>query len=410
MVSEVSWEKINGSLNRFTRLQLMELDTCARCGLCTNNCPVFAGSGEAGYAPGVRASKMLRLLDKYNGLWSRLTGPKTVTMEEIEELADSVYNCTLCGRCMETCPFGFQTYELWGKLRSVIHELGYQGKNIARLEALLSDARNPYGLDADTRLDWADYTDFEDLPQKENAEIAYFVGCTTAYKGANQEIAHSIGSLLNAMGEDWTVLGENEWCCGSPIFLSGDEEASILYSQHNVDLIKERGIKKVITGCSGCFRILKWEYPVILGEALPFEVLHAVEYLRDMVASGKVEFEPLDARVTYHDPCELARLGGVINAPRDILRSFAKDFVELPENGIDSRCCGGGGLLQSTNNELRMAVIKNRLEQVKMSGAKILTSSCPACKLAYIDGVREYGYDVEVLDIMELASRQIRRV
>jgi Fe-S oxidoreductase len=168
------------------------------------------------------------------------------------------------------------------------------------------------------------------------------------------------------------------------------------------------GAKKVITGCSGCFRILKWEYPIILGKKLPFQVVHAVEYLRDKVVSNQLKIETLKDRVTYHDPCELARLGGVIEAPREILRAFAKNFVELPENGIDSRCCGGGGLLQSSNNSLRMAVIKKRLDQVKDSGAKILTSSCPACKMTYLDGVREFGYDLEVLDLVELVARQLK--
>ena len=96
-----------------------------------------------------------------------------------------------------------------------------------------------------------------------------------------------------------------------------------------------------------------------------------------------------------------------MDAPRQVLKSFARDYVELPENRLDSRCCGGGGHLQSVNNPLRMAVVKHRLNQVKEAGARILTSGCPACKLAFVDGVREEGLDIEVMDLVELVARQL---
>lgn len=408
MESELIQKKLDETLGKLSRRQLVELDTCARCALCTGKCPIYGGVHEANYSPSVRASKMAKLVNMNRGILTRIRGRREVTEGQVMDLANSVYNCTLCGRCVESCPFGFQTHELWMSLRGFVHSTGCQSAGISRMEAQLSETRNPYGLDPETRLDWVDYTGLDKFPRKDRAEIAYFVGCTAAYKSANQGVAFSIASILNRMGEDWTALGDREWCCGSPVILSGDEEGAREYVAHNVELIEKMGVKRVVTGCSGCFRILKWEYPIILGKKLPFEVSHFVEYLADAVTAGKIKVDPLVERVTYHDPCELARLGGVIVAPRNVLRSFASDFVELPEHGLDSRCCGGGGLLQSSNNDLRLAVIKNRLEQVKSTGAKILTSSCPSCKLAYLDGVREFGYDVEVLDLVELVARQMK--
>jgi len=111
--------------------------------------------------------------------------------------------------------------------------------------------------------------------------------------------------------------------------------------------------------------------------------------------------------VSYHDPCELSRLGGVVDAPREALGYLAGDFVELPEHGVDVRCCGGGGLLQATDNEMRLAIARVRLEQALELGVEVLTSACPACKLAFVDGVRAFDMDIEVLDLMELAARQL---
>ena len=395
------------ALRRFTRRQLMELDTCARCALCTEKCPAYAESKAPNHAPGVRSSKTVRLYNRQFGLRARLLGPKPITAGEVADLADSAFNCTLCGRCMETCPFGLQTHELWTRVRSLVHEVGGTPANVMTLNETLEESRNPYGLDADMRLDWADYTGLDEVPINGKAEVAYFVGCTTAFKGANHEVAYSIAEILNQLGEDWTLLGEEEWCCGSPLLLAGDEEGAREFARHNVEALEARGVKTVITGCAGCFRIFKWEYPGLLGRRPSFKVVHAVEHLRDKLVSGELKPELLHERVAYHDPCELSRLGGVIDAPREVLRRLAPGYVELPEHGVDVRCCGGGGLLQASNNDLRLAIVKRRLDQAAEVGAEFLTSACPACKLAFIDGVRADGRGVEVLDIMELAARQL---
>lgn len=407
MASSIESEKTREALGKFSRRQIMELDTCAHCALCTENCPAYFDSEVPNYAPGVRSSKAVRLYNKLFDLRARLLGPRPVTEDEVADLADSAFHCTLCGRCMETCPFGFQTHELWVRVREVVHDLDGTLPNVGMLEEMLEESRNPYGLEPDMRLDWVDYTDLEEVPEEERADVAYFVGCTTAFKGANHEVAFSIASILNEVGEDWTLLGEDEWCCGSPHLLAGDEHGAREYAEHNVEALESRGVKKVITGCAGCFRVFKWEYPKLLGSRPDFEVVHAVEYLRDKLASGELKVEPSEEKVAYHDPCELSRLGGVIDAPREALKYLVGDFIELPEHGMDVRCCGGGGLLQAANNDLRLAIVNRRLGQAKEMGVEILTSACPACKLAFVDGVRASGDDIEVLDLMELAAMRL---
>jgi len=216
-----------------------------------------------------------------------------------------------------------------------------------------------------------------------------------------------VASILNELGEAWTLLGEDEWCCGSPSLLAGDEHTAKEYAEHNVEAIESRGVMKVITGCAGCYRVFKWEYPKLLGKKPPFEVVHAMEYLRDKLVSGELKIDPTDEKVAYHDPCELARLGGVMGAPREALRVLAGEFIELPDHGMDVYCCGGGGLLQAANNEMRLAIVNRRLSQAIELGTEVLVSACPACKLAFVDGVRASDADIEVLDLFELAAKQM---
>ena len=407
MASSIDAGKAREALGNFTRRQVMELDTCAHCALCTDSCPAYSDSGVPNYAPGIRSFKASRLYNKQFDLRARILGPRPVTEEEVADLAESAFHCTLCGRCMEACPFGFQTHELWVGVREVVHGLGGTLPKVGMLEGMLEESQNPYGLEPDMRLDWTDYTGLDEIPEEENAEVAYFVGCTTAFKGANHDVAYSIASILNELGEDWTLLGEDEWCCGSPHLLAGDVHGAKEFAEHNVEALRSRGVKKVITGCAGCFRVFKWEYPKLLGGKPDFQVVHAVEFLRDKLVSGELKVEPIEERVAYHDPCELSRLGGVVDAPREALKYLVGSLIELPEHGVDVRCCGGGGLLQAANNDLRMAIVRRRLNQAKEMGVEVLTSACPACKLAFVDGVRASGENIEVLDLMELAAKRL---
>lgn len=400
-------ERIKDALGKFTRKQLMELDTCSHCALCTEKCPAYNISENPLHAPGVRTSKAVKLYDKKFSLWSKIFGEKEITQKEMDELAESAFHCTLCGRCRESCPFGFETHELWIRIREIVDAMGTTPENVVRLSKMLEENMNPYGQDPDTRLDWSFYVDIDEVPEEDEAEIAYFVGCTTAYKGANHETAFSVCKILEELGEDWTLLGEDEWCCGAPSLMAGKVEEAKKYAEHNVKILEDKKIKKVITGCAGCYRTFKFEYPVLLGRKPNFEVQHSVEFLRDKLVEGKLVLEKGDERIIYHDPCELGRLSGIIKAPREALSYLTSDQIEFDENGIDSKCCGGGGLLQGVNNEMRLDIVKIKLEEAIEKKADILVSACPSCKLTFVDGVREHGIELEVLDIHELVAKKL---
>jgi Fe-S oxidoreductase len=153
--------------------------------------------------------------------------------------------------------------------------------------------------------------------------------------------------------------------------------------------------------------MLKFEYPVMLGRKPDFEVMHAVQYLHEQLTTGKLKVEQGNEKIIYHDPCELGRLGGIIKEPREALAKMTSELIEFDEHGIDSKCCGGGGLLQSVNNDMRLNIVKEKLDEAVEKGAEMLVSACPACKLAFVDGVREFKHDIEVSDIHELIAKRL---
>ena len=376
----------------------LELYSCAQCGYCQDICPIYEE------IPWESASPRGKLYWIKKSLTMGVLRPN---VELDEDFVDRLFQCTLCGRCHEVCQTMIDTMKIWNTARMQINHAGLRPKNLTAIVNNLEEMKNPYGLEADMRLDWADYTGLDDVPLKDEAEIAYFVGCTTAFKGVNHNIGYSTSQLLNHLEEDWTLLGEDEWCCGSPLIMAGEEEKAREFVEHNIEEIERRGIKVLLTGCPSCYRMWKFEIPELLDIELSFSVKHTLEHIYRRIKEGKLTTLASDERTTYHDPCELSRLGGVVEEPRGILKAISKGFVEMPEHGIDVRCCGGGGLLQATNNELRLSIAKYRLEQAKSVDAEILTSACPACNLTFQDAIRTTGDKLEVLDLTEYIARQL---
>jgi Fe-S oxidoreductase len=375
-----------------------ELYSCAQCGYCQDVCPIYKEIPWESASPRGKLWWIKGILK---------TGFLRPNIEIDKNFANRLYQCTLCGRCHEVCQTMIDTMKIWHTARAEVTNSDLRPKSLTAIVNNLDEERNPYGLEADMRLDWADYTDLDVVPIEDEAEIAYFVGCTTAFKGANHNIGYSTAQLLNYLKENWTFLGADEWCCGSPLIMAGDEERAKEFAEHNIEEIERRGVRVLLTGCPSCYRMWKFEIPELLGRELSFTVKHTLEHISQRISEGRLTLPASDEKLTYHDPCELSRLGGVVDEPREILRRASEGFVEMPENGMDVRCCGGGGLLQATDNELRLSIAKYRLEQAKSVGAKILTSACPACNLTFLDAVRATGDDLEVIDLTEYIARRL---
>jgi heterodisulfide reductase subunit D len=278
------------------------------------------------------------------------------------------------------------------------------------LDGSIQKKENPYGADGDLRTMWTEYMDISEAPVKEKAHTVYFVGCTSALKGQVQDIPSATALILNRAEEDWTFLGDKEWCCGSPSLMIGNREKAKELAEHNTELIKSKGAKRVVTACPGCYRALK-KYPQLLGRMPEFEVFHIVELISQYLKDGRLSItEKFKERIAYHDPCELGRLSGITEDPRAILRAITDEPVELPENKSDGRCCGGGGLLQAVNAELRLQIAQHRVNQAKETGAKILVSACPSCKMALLDAIHSMNTEMKMVDLTELVAQKLRRL
>jgi Fe-S oxidoreductase len=128
----------------------------------------------------------------------------------------------------------------------------------------------------------------------------------------------------------------------------------------------------------------------------------------EFISNGKIEFSKNNEKIVYHDPCELSRLGGVIEEPRKILNTLTGSYIELPESGRDARCCGGGGSYQAIDDKSRLSIGGKRIRQIEKIDPEILTSACPNCKITLGESARQEGVNIRVMDIVELIASRIR--
>ncbi len=357
---------------------------CFQCATCTGTC-------TSAQASDFRVRKLVRLAQL--GLRSRILSGQLEWM------------CNTCYRCYERCPRGVDIPAIVIALRNLALKKGYVPEAVTLAEKAIIGSKNVFAIDHSLRRDWADYTGAE-VEVKKKADTVYFVGCITSYSGRVQGIAQAISSILNNVEEDWTLL-EDEWCCGHPLALSGGADRIRKNVEHNVKAIEAKRAKRVVTGCPGCYLELKNEYPKHLGRPLKFQVLHFTELLDEHIEKGSVKVPKLNGRVTYHDPCELGRIGGIFDEPRRIIKSFVPDLVEPRENLRDSTCCGAGGFVKGTNLSLSSDLADLRMEILLNTGARTCLSACPSCHQNLMEAAVRKGDSVQVLDIAELVAQQL---
>ena len=319
--------------------------------------------------------------------------------------ANAFYRCLLCGACTFTCPSGVAVDRILELTRGDLANEGLLPPALSDLDERISLYRNISAEANDGRLIWAD-----SLPAaptglgKERGEVAYFVGCVGSFFPRSYKVPQAFVQILDRAGVDYALLGGAEWCCGYPMFINGELDDARELMAHNLEAVRALGAKKVVTTCPSCFHFWKQSYSAALGiDDLGVEVQHATEFLADMLEAGRVPLREVRKAVTYHDPCDLGRKGGVTEAPRRIMAQIpGVRLLEMAKNRDSSDCCGGGGNLETYAPEMVKAVSSTRIRQVLDVGADTVLSACQQCERTLATAARAERVRVRVQDIVEL--------
>jgi len=385
--------------------QLLEMGACTNCQACTDVCPAVTASSDGELSAIYRMKGLQALLKQRTSLFKRLFGKKPSTQEDLKHFSDTVFRCTLCGNCQEVCPVGIHLKDLWLSLRQdMVHSKSYP-KKINMIRDNLAEDRNVFAEDNEERAEWVE--DMRDPPDdnyiKDQSDVVYFTGCTAAYFPLAQKIPMALAEILDRSGVDFTLLGEEEWCCGFPMLGAGLGEMFQEFMTHNLEAVREKGAKELVFSCPSCYQMWREQYPH------EFKLSHATGFLLNLLKEGRIPIRKLPLTVTYHDPCDLGRGSRIFEEPREIIRSIpGVQFAELAKSRENCQCCGGGGNLEMVDAELSAEISKRKIQEVLNTGAQAVVTSCQQCVRTMTTYVRRNKVDLQVMDITQLVQKALK--
>ena len=358
-----------------------------RCGFCRENCPAYSQLQLDTYAA---KGKMTILYHLLKG-----------KLELDEAVAERVFACTSCGLCDVAC--GYNQSEAIHEMKTVLYDQGVAiPEGYMKVSTKTRESGNPYSVDANEGARF-----LQSLPESElsTADYTLFLGCTQIYRESNE-----IGSLLKilrAAGVSFRIPTE-QICCGSPAYRVGDEAQAREQARRVTNLFERMESDNILVSCAGCYRMLIHDYEILLNDDAKFKITHSMEFLQELVQDDKLKIRPLNAIITYHDPCHLGRHSGVYEAPRQILSSIlGVKLVEMEWNRKFAKCCGAGGGFRSGRGEDAIAIAANRVREAEATGASILVTACPFCLRNLRDGAQSINSQMKIKSVESLLAELV---
>ncbi len=372
---------------------------CGKCGTCRtayheNGWPRICPSGEFG-----------KFEAYYLGGKNLLTWAiSTDQLKWTENLAKIFYKCSVCLACTQQCQIPEIHHYAGEWLMAMREEAVRQGygpmpEQVKYTEHVMKE-NNPYMEKHKDRTNW--------LPSyiklSPNAKLAYFIGCTTSYR--EQEVAIATSEILNSLDIEFRIL-DDERCCGSPVYMTGQTDKAKAIAEENIKIFKEAGIEKIITSCAGCYRTLKDTYPNKYGLDHGIEIFHLPEFLLDKMKNGELKFnKSLNMKITYHDPCHIGRHMGIYEPPREVLKDIPGiELIEMNRNRQNAWCCGSGGGVRSAFKNLSAFAADERILEAKETKAEAIVSCCPFCLNQFKTNIK--NNEIMAFDLSELVRKAL---
>jgi Fe-S oxidoreductase/nitrate reductase gamma subunit len=388
--------------DELTVKQRMDLDSCVSCGRCEEVCPAYMADKDY-FTPRQLVARIKKSLDGYDSPYGRME-----TSKELEDIVgkafdeEFIWHCRTCGACVEICPAMIDHVGAIMELRR--NEVLLQGRmpeEAGRALRAYETNGNPFGSQSE-RTDWIARMNVRVVGPGEKVDVLYWIGCVVAFDPQKHKIASDICRLLEKSGVDFGVLGGDEKCCGDPARIMGQEMLFQQTAKEQVELLKQREFKTLLTGCPHCYNVLKNEYPQFGGD---FNVVHHSEYIRDLFNRGVLKPSQADAHTyVYHDPCYLGRYQKIYDPAREVVNAIPRGHAhEMKNHRAKSLCCGAGGGHYFMDLKRGERINNLRVKQAHAAGADTIVTACAFCMHMLQDSLKLLNYD-ETMRVIDVAS------
>ena len=401
------------------------LEVCVRCGLCAESCHYYVSNPKPEYVPAYRAEQLRKiyrhLFDPLSKVAPGWIGAAELDQEMVDKLIATAFgSCTMCGRCVINCPMGVDTRHIIRTARAMLTAIDMTPEGLkATVNMHLAEGNN-MGVSEEDYVETVKWMEEElqaelgdptiQIPfNKKRARVVYtFNPREVKYF---PYLIQAAAKIFNAAGEDWTLSTES-WDATNYGLFSGDDAAATTIARNLEQAVNHLGADMLVMAeCGHGYRSQRWEGENWVGHRYPFKILSFVELQAQYIKDKRIQLDKTvnTKRITYHDPCNQSRQGGIIDEPRYILRHSVMDFVEMEPHGAENFCCGGGGGMLSMSEfaKERIAAGKVKADQIQATGAEIVATSCHNC-LDQLDEVRRhYKLKVKVQNLSELVAAAI---
>jgi Fe-S oxidoreductase len=398
------------------------LNSCVHCGLCADSCHYYLSDGEVESLPAFKLNLITAIFKRYFTLTGRIVpflgGARELDREILRQWIDSLFGrCTLCGRCTINCSIGIDISRLIRTARSALAAIDMVPPELQATVMTAVNMGNNMGI---PRQEWLDTVQWleEELQQEVNNSDARLpidkAGARILYTVNPREPKFFPLSLLAtakifyAGGESWTVSADYYDVTNYGLF-SGDNQASGLISDRLLKAARDLGVEILVLGeCGHGYNANRWEAPEWLAKRYGIEVKSIIQIIAAYIREKRIRLDAgkCPQPVTLHDPCNLVRLGGVIEEQRYILRNAVKNFVEMYPNREKNFCCGGGGgqLSMTRYSSRRLKAGRIKADQIRETGAKIVVAPCHNCIDQLNELNREYKLGVDIRTVSEIVA------
>ncbi len=384
--------------------QVLDTFSCTECGRCTAVCPATASGAPL-------APRQL-ILDLRDRLYHHPSEQRGENGGEPLISNQVLWACTTCMACVEACPVGIEHVPTIIDMRRSLVEQGEMDPLLQQTLENFAKQGNSYGKSSRMRARWAKALEFE-IPdaRKEPVEYLWFVGDFASYDERVQHDSQRLARILHEGGVSFGLLYEGERNAGNDVRRIGEEGLFEMLVEHNLGALGEAQFDAIFTTDPHSLNTLRNEYPQF---GLDTPVYHYTELLADLLARDVITLPaPLaGTRVTYHDPCYLARYNKITDAPRKLIEATGAELVEMPRHGTNTFCCGaGGGRIWMDDSSVEERPSEQRIREAQtIDRLDFFLVSCPKDLAMYSAAAKTVGAEFEVVEVTALLERALGRV
>ncbi len=395
----------------------------AKCARCAVACPIYEVTGNDTDVPCYRTNIVLNIYRRYFQPFGAIrTLGWHLTEGLIDELMESVWRCTACRKCMMECPMGIDHGLMAHFTRYIFSEIGIMPKalRVSVREQLEGNTKNTSAIPVPALTDTLEFLE-EELLEITGQEIKFpidLAGADYLFAPAVSDFMMEADTLMGNAAVMHATGYAKRWTIGT-----GDYDGinyGLFYSDWVWDKVVNQLAREadrlkcptiMIGECGHASRSAKVGVP-LFGREFARPVVNCMEFAHRMLKEGKLPLikNAITEPVTYHDPCNIARIGWIVEQPRELIRAFCKDFREMTPNKRYNYCCGGGGGSVSCDEtyEYRMEVGgRRKVEQMRATGAKYVIAPCANCKKQVKELIDYHKLDMELVGLHDLILKAI---